>query len=241
MRVCVLLCGHVSDALSDVMPPLLDCFEALLGPRLPEARFTATAAIDGELPTSVNDHDVYILTGSPHGVYEDLPWISPLEGFVRDAVAADKVVIGGCFGHQLVVQALGGRVEKSDKGWGIGVHAHPLVKREPWMKGGPEMPHVVVSHQDQVIDPPPGAVVLAASAFCPNAMLRIGERVLTLQGHPEMNLATVKRLLEVRRDRLPPEDYAVSLASLDSPLAHDSFGDWLAAFIRQGIKARVAA
>ncbi|NQW11006.1 MAG: type 1 glutamine amidotransferase [Alphaproteobacteria bacterium] len=223
------------------MPPLLDSFEALLGPRLPEARFTAEAAIDGELPKSVDDHDVYILTGSPYGVYEDVPWIPPLEAFVREAVAADKVVIGGCFGHQLVAQALGGRVVKSDKGWGLGVHVHSLVNREPWMTGGPDAPHVVVSHQDQVIDPPPGAVVLATSDFCPNAMLRIGDRVLTLQGHPEMNLATVDRLLEMRRDGLSPEGYAASRASLDDPLAHDAFGDWIAGFIRQGVKSRAAA
>lgn len=241
MRVCVLLCGHVPETLSDVMPPLLDSFQALLGPRLPGARFASEAVIDGVLPRSVDDHDVYILTGSRHGVYEDLPWIPPLEAFVRDAVAADKVVIGGCFGHQLVAQALGGRVEKSHKGWGLGVHVHPLVKREVWMEGGPEAPRVVVSHQDQVIDPPPGAVVLASSAFCPNAMLRIGDRVLTLQGHPEMNLATVDRLLDIRRELLPPEVYEASRASLDDPVAHGAFGDWIAGFIRQRVKARAAA
>ena len=60
----------------------------------------------------------------------------------------------------------------------------------------------VVGSTPQVVRPPDGAVVLASSDFCPNAMLRIGDRILTMQGHPEMNVPTVDRLLDMRRDRV---------------------------------------
>src|SRR3546814_12219822 len=76
------------------------------------------------------------------------------------------------------------------------------------MAGGSQALNVLVSHQDQVVRPPDGAVVLAGSDFCPNAMLRIGDRILTMQGHPEMNVPTVDRLLDMRRERVGEDDYA---------------------------------
>ncbi len=231
MRVCVMVCGRVADPLADVMPPYKDSFRALLGSRLPEATFDSVAVVDGELPASVDDHDVYIFSGSPHGVYEELPWIRDAEAFVRRAAAAGKVLVGGCFGHQLIAQALGGEVRKSERGWGLGVHEHALRGREPWMVGGPDAVNVLVSHQDQVVRAPEGAVVLASSEFCPNAMLRIGDRILTFQGHPEMNVATVDRLLELRRERAGEEVYARGKASLGRPLDHDAIADWIAAFV----------
>jgi GMP synthase-like glutamine amidotransferase len=240
MRVCVMMCGRVAEPLADVMPSYLQSFKALLSPHLPEAVFVSSSTIDGEFPASVDDHDVYIFTGSPHGVYEDLPWIRAAEAFVRDAVNAGKVIVGGCFGHQLVAQALGGEVRKSERGWGMGVHSHALTAREPWMVGGPDALNVLVSHQDQVVRAPDGAVVLASSEFCPNAMLRIGDRVITMQGHPEMNVPTVNRLLDMRRDRVGEAVYADGKASLETPLDHNAMAQWLAGFIRSALNGEVA-
>lgn len=232
MRICVMVCAHVAPELEDVLDPYDEMFRRLLAPHLPEAAFTGASIIDGEFPASVDDHDVYVFTGSPHGVYEDLDWIRRAEQFVRDAEAAGKVQVGGCFGHQLIAKALGGEVVKSDKGWGVGVHAHPVVLREDWMSGGPDAPNVVVSHQDQVVTPPPGAVVLAGSDFCPNAMMRIGARILTLQGHPEMTIPIINRLLDLREERLGGDTFAAGKASLATPLDHGALGAWLAGFIR---------
>lgn len=241
MRICVMVCGRISEQLADVMLPYGESFRALLAPRLPEAEFAAMSVIDGDLLASVDEHDVYIFSGSPHGVYEDLPWIRAAEAFVRDAVAADKVLIGGCFGHQLIAQALGGEVRKSERGWGLGAHQHALTLREAWMDGGPEAVNVLVSHQDQVIRPPAGAVVLASSEFCPNAMMRIGDRVLTLQGHPEMNVPTADRLLDMRREKAGEQVYTAGKASLSAALDHDAIGDWLAGFIKSALNGDVAA
>ena len=237
MRICVMVCAHVGPDLVDVLDSYLAMFQRLLGPHLPEATITGSTVIDGIFPASVDDHDVYIFTGSPHGVYEDHDWIRRAEQFVRDAAAAGKVLVGGCFGHQLIAQALGGKVVKSDKGWGIGVHTHSLLKREAWMQDGPDHPNVIVSHQDQVVEAPDGAVVLAGTQFCPNAMLRIGDKILTLQGHPEMSIPIVNRILELREDRLGAEVFAAGKSSLEKPLDHDAMGAWIAGFIRQALDA----
>lgn len=236
MRICVMVCAHVGPDLVDVMDPYLEMFRRLLAPHLPEATIAGSMIIEDTFPASVEDHDVYLFTGSPHGVYEDLDWIRRGEQFVRDAAAAGKVLIGGCFGHQLIVQALGGRVEKSDKGWGMGVHSHTLLKREAWMAGGPNAPNVVVSHQDQVVELPQGTEVLAGTDFCPHAMLRIGEKIMTFQGHPEMNVPIVSRILDLREARVGADVFTAGKTSLEKPLHHDVLGAWIAGFVRQALE-----
>jgi GMP synthase-like glutamine amidotransferase len=100
----------------------------------------------GELPTDTGAHNAYLITGSPAGVYEPLPWVEPLSEFIRDA--RDRRMVGVCFGHQVMAQALGGEVEKSDKGWGVGLHRYSIDEVEPWMDPVDEI-SVAVSHQDR--------------------------------------------------------------------------------------------
>src|SRR6185436_917838 len=102
-------------------------FEALLGL---DARSYDVAA--GALPPDVGRHDSYLITGSPAGVYDDLPWIARLKTFLRAAEGRARLV-GICFGHQIMAEAFGGRVEKSERGWGAGLHTYPIVRHEPWM------------------------------------------------------------------------------------------------------------
>ena len=54
-----------------------------LGPHPDLAALRAYAA--GALPASPAACSAYVLTGSPAGVYDDLPWIAPLLGFLRQA------------------------------------------------------------------------------------------------------------------------------------------------------------
>ena len=63
-------------------------------------------------PEGIHDADGWLITGSRHGAYEDHPWIPPLEEFIRDAYAAQVPLVGICFGHQIIAQAMGGKVEK---------------------------------------------------------------------------------------------------------------------------------
>src|SRR5688500_15980927 len=107
-----------------------EMFGRLLGGEVPYSSYDAAA---GELPTDAADHDAWLITGSPAGVYEPLDWIEPLKAFVRAAGGRAKLV-GICFGHQLMAEAFGGHVEKVERGWGVGLHTYPIVRREPWMR-----------------------------------------------------------------------------------------------------------
>jgi len=229
-----------------LIPDYSVCFEQLLRPSLPQACFSKVAVIDGiERVDDVDAHDVYVFSGSPAGVYEDHPWIQDAEQLVRDAHAKGKVLIGICFGHQLIAKALGGRVEKSDKGWGVGAHSVDVVAPEAWMQPGlPEgtsQVNVLVSHQDQVVEPPEGAKTLMATEFCPYSMLRIGDRVLTMQGHPEMVQTIIEAILEMRKPIFTEEVYESGWKSLERELDHALIGQWLGSFIQQAMTEQEAA
>lgn len=184
-----------------------------------ELSFRAWDVFDGVLPQDAAAADAYIVTGSPAGVYENWGWIPRLETFVR-AAAETRPVLGVCFGHQLLAQAFGGKVAKSDRGWGLGLQRYQIAPPQDWLSAEDEL-RLIAMHQDQVLAPPPGAQVFARNAFCPVAGFRLGARVMGLQGHPEFTPAFARRLYEERAHRLTPDGLAQAQASLqEEPGAH---------------------
>src|SRR5688572_1031114 len=168
MEVGILCTGAPPPELAPSFGDYGAMFARLLGPDFVPRVYAAAA---GELPPRGDVHPAFLITGSAAGVYEPLPWIAPLLAFLREARGKAKLV-GICFGHQAMAEALGGRVEKSERGWAVGLQDYELVARPAWM--GPDPPEriaVPVSHQDRVTIAPPGARVLAHSAFSPFGML----------------------------------------------------------------------
>jgi GMP synthase-like glutamine amidotransferase len=198
-------------------------FEQLLG--LEAATYDVAA---GELPPDVGRHDAYLVTGAAAGVYDPLPWIPKLKTFLAAARGRAKLV-GICFGHQVMAEALGGRAEKSARGWGVGLHAYPIVRHEPWMDRV-SLVSVPASHQDQVVLQPPGTEVIASSLFTPYAGLAWQDgSAISFQFHPEFSPAYAKALIEARYDVAPDPDAAI--ASLDAPNDNERVGDWIRRFL----------
>lgn len=182
----------------------------------------------GELPSDPSAYDGYMITGSPAGVYEDLPWIAPLLEFIRSV--QERKMVGVCFGHQAMVEALGGHVEKSHKGWATGLHLYSVIGDEPWLDGTGQI-SAPASHQDQVVTQPPNTQVLARSEFTPYAALTWTDRpAISFQFHPEFSPDFAKALIEARRDRLPDPDAAI--ASLDAPNDNARVGAWIRRFLK---------
>lgn len=211
-----------------------DMFVRLLGSRDPSLQFTVYDVEEGAYPPSIDSEDAYLITGSKHGVYDDLPWIAPLEAFVRDLHAARKTLIGICFGHQLVAQALGGRAGKAAVGWGVGLHRHRFLRRPDWFDDGPLEFPVLVSHQDQVLEPAPGSERLAGSEFCPYAVCQLGEHILTLQGHPEFVADYSREIMHFRREMIGEATVATGLQSLADEPATERMAQWLLRFLHAG-------
>lgn len=225
MRIGILETGYPPGDLAATHGRYGDMMVALLGPGFETETFDVQAA---GLPASADGFDGFIITGSPAGVYDNLPWIAPLEAFLRDARGRTKLV-GVCFGHQIMAQAFGGVVVKSDKGWGLGRHEYGMRAHAAWMDGESSFA-IPASHQDQVEVPPPDARVLAASDFTPFAVLDYGDAI-SYQGHPEFSPAFARALLEQRRPHLPPDAVAAALLSLEQPSDNDRVAGWIRRFL----------
>ena len=190
--------------------------------------FTTYDTLAGEFPQQPEDEDAYIVTGSPAGVYDDLPWIAPLISFLQAAQGRAKLV-GVCFGHQVMAEAFGGRVTKSDKGWGVGLHRYDVAEAAPWMDPVPSFA-IPVSHQDQIVAQPPASRILAASPFTAFGMLAYDDQpAISFQCHPEFEPGFAEALIESRRDRLPDPDAALeSLREVDDRAL---VGGWIRRFL----------
>ena len=223
MKLAILETGRPPGDLSDWFGDYPAMFERLLGDGFEVETFDVQA---GQFPEN-GAHDAILITGSPAGVYDGLPWIKPLSEFIRSA--SDRKMVGVCFGHQIMAEALGGLVVKSEKGWGAGLHRYSIVHAEPWLDGEQEIA-IPASHQDQVVMQPPNTEIVAASDFTRYAALAWTDRpAISFQFHPEFDPAFAKALIEKRYDVVPNPDAAI--ASLDAPNDSARVGGWIQRFL----------
>ena len=171
--------------------------------------------------------DAILITGSAAGVYDDFPWLEPLRAFIRSAYAADTPMLGICFGHQIMADALGGDVRKSDKGWGLGRHTYTVKSRPGFLATDLPALSIACSHQDQVIVPPADAEVFLGSDFTPNAGLAYRNgKAISLQPHPEFLDDYTIALAELRRGKAPDERVADAIASVATPSHRTEVAAW---------------
>lgn len=217
MRVGLLECDHVDDRYTSIGGDYFDMFEGLL----PDLDLVRYDAINGVLPTSPDECDGWVATGSRHSAYEDLDWITRLGGFVRDVHHADVPFVGICFGHQVLAHFTGGRTEKAATGWGVGAHETIV---------GPKA-RLLYLHQDQVVALPDDGVVLGVTDHCPNGIIQVGETMLGIQAHPEFAGEYVEALLVAREERIGHDVVERALASLDAPRDEAIAVGWMMRFL----------
>lgn len=223
MRIGILKCGQSPEVLRGELGDYDTMFERLLAGR--GFDFTSYHVETMQFPASVHDAQGWLLTGSRHGAYEDHAFIPPLQDFIRTAYGAHVPMVGICFGHQIIAQALGGRVVKHPGGWAIG--------RQDYDFGG-ETVTMNAWHQDQVVIRPEGAEVAASSAFCENAALVYDDRALTVQAHPEFGDAFIEGLIAHRaKDVVPEELQAQARARMGGPLHSAGIADRIEQFFKQ--------
>ena len=233
MRVTILETGRAPGRLSEDYPRYPDMFVSLLSKAGENLAFETVALVDGAPLPDPASREAVLITGSPAGVYDSTPWMDPLRTFVRSVFEAGTPMVGVCFGHQIIADAMGGKVCKSEKGWGIGRHTYELLERRPWMVDAGDAVSLSASHQDQVIEPPAGAKTLARSRHTEHAMLAYdGAPVISIQGHPEFSDAFVGALYSARRGKTLSDDAVdAALESLGRPEDNALVGEWFARFL----------
>ncbi len=189
MKIGILQCGHAAPEVIAEHGDYDSMFARLLAGH--GFDFKTWNVVDMEFPPAPDAADGWLLSGSRHGVYEDHPFIPPLEDFIRAAHAARMPMVGVCFGHQIIARALGGQVGKFSGGWAIGRHVYDF--------DGLGKLAINAWHQDQVIEPPAGARTIASSDFCRHAALAYGDHILTVQPHPEFSSPLIGKYLHLRR------------------------------------------
>ena len=233
MRVTIIETGRAPGRLSEDFPRYPEMFKALLGAADDGLAFEVIELVDGHALPDPAQLEAVVITGSPAGVYDDTPWMDPLREFVRAAFAAKTPMVGVCFGHQIIADAMGGDVRKSEKGWGVGRHTYEVLEHRPWMAGAGAIVSLAVSHQDQVITPPASAVTLAKSAHTDHAILVYETApVMSVQGHPEFGSEFVAELYAARRGRLSDAQVDGAIASLKQPDDNALVGAWITRFLR---------
>ena len=207
MKIGILLVGRASEDLVDEYGTYAEMLIALINTEEQVFEFKTFNILDDEFPKDHLECDGWIVTGSPHGVYEDHSWIPTVSQLINNVYEANLPIFGVCFGHQLIAQALGGHVEKSEKGWGLGLHTYQVNNKPDYMSNLSEEVTLNICHQDQVLRPPQGATIYAKSEFCENAGFYIKDKVLTMQAHPEFLVDFTKALLTARRDVTIPKEF----------------------------------
>ncbi len=203
MKITIIETGLVPEPLRQEFGSYPAMFQAMFDASGKSFSYDVVHLLDGDVLPDPKELEGVAITGSPAGVYEDHDWLPPLRDFVRAVHEARVPMLGICFGHQIIADALGGTVQKSDKGWGVGRHSYAVVNRPAFMADAPDILSVACSHQDQVIVPPAGASVILATAFTPNAgLLYDTGSTLSFQPHPEFSEEYARALTLMRENIL---------------------------------------
>lgn len=227
MKAGLLICDHVMSEYQKEFGDYSDMFMDLF----PEFEWKLYDCINGHFPDDIDVCVVYFATGSKHSVYEDIPWIGELKKLIKKLYLNEKYFVGFCFGHQLIGESMGGKVAKSPNGWCVGVHEFKVRKWKEWMKPQRKDFSLLMMCQDQILELPDNAEVLAGNDMCPNAMITIGETFLGIQSHPEFTKEYDKLLMETRMNRMGDQVANEGIKSLSKPIDTAVVRSWVLNFI----------
>lgn len=221
------MCDHVYPEYRDHFGNYCKMFAQLF----PELDFEIFDVCNNEFPSESDDCEVYMATGSRYSVYDQIKWIVRLKAFIRQLYDRDQYFVGLCFGHQLIGESLGGRVARASGGWCVGVHEFELIDEEEWIRPTQQNFNLLMMCQDQIVDLPEDTKVLAGSDDCSNGMIRVGEKMLGVQAHPEFSKEYNQMLMETRMNKMGDDVANRGIASLHKEIHNDLIRKWILEFL----------
>ncbi len=231
MKIGLLLCDHIRSELQAEHKCYPDMFLALFCSVDEDIKIDSFAVVDEQFPDTLSGYDAWIVSGSRYSVLDNTPWMKQLTKLLLKLYEQKQKIIGICFGHQIIAQALGGDVINSPKGWGIGIAATTINKQRSWLKHDKCQFNLIISHKDQVSRLPKEAETIASSDFCEHYMLQYGNQILTIQGHPEFSKAYIRALMLTLKAQYPAVTYEHAQASLAKTCDDILMAQWIINFI----------
>jgi GMP synthase-like glutamine amidotransferase len=222
---------EVGDAYPDDAHRFRDLFDAH------ETRFEYKVymTIGGEVPKSLDEQDAFLITGSPLSVLDTHIFTKDLVDFVRACDNAKKPLIGACFGHQIIADALGGTVKKSKNGYNMGVEKTHFFEKSLWMKPNKQELPMYVFHEDEVTHLPEGTKLLGSTPNCKIASFSKGNHIFTTQAHPEFTPEFMTSVISYTAQKVPSFDPRPALSQINDPTEGHVYATWCTEFFKGGL------
>ncbi|WP_084633955.1 glutamine amidotransferase-related protein [Maritalea myrionectae] len=235
MKITILQTGLVPEPMRDDFDTYGTMMQKMLETAGGDFDYEVVSVVENETLPPIDQVEAILITGSSHGVYDPLPWIAPLKEFIKQAYARHLPMVGICFGHQIMAEALGGHAGKSEKGWGLGRHDYQLVNLPEKLALEASHVSVTASHQDQVLQAPPEAQIIAKSDFTPFAGLYYPNGpAISVQPHPEFDDEFSRTLFTKRKGVVfDPDDADEALVSLQKTSSSALLGRLFVRFFQQ--------
>ena len=199
----------------------------------PKIQFKTYEVQFGDYPEDINECDAYLITGSKASCYDDVPWIHALKKFIKALDQSKKKLIGVCFGHQIIAEALGGSVRKSPNGWHAGVDSISLNNDALEYGDQGKKYNLVFSHQDEVKRLPRNATLIAESASCPIGMFLIENHIFCTQGHIELDKKFARMIYDFRKKQIGDSKHQHACETLEMQTDEHEVAKSLLEFIKK--------
>ncbi len=208
-KIVILVAGHPVDEVAAQRGDFAAMIRDGLGPS-----WSDYMTIDPREPGALSEAPLkpaaLIISGSADSVHSRTPWMLDTEAWLREVVAAATPVLGLCFGHQLLAQALGGEVQPNPRGREMGtVTISRTAVSDPLLEGVAEHFQAHACHVDSVTSLPPDATVLAHSAGDPHQCVRFAPTCYGVQFHPEFDAAVMRMYINDRAEQIRSEGLVV--------------------------------
>jgi len=197
MKPVILMTGHTMPELSKRRGDFDQWYANAVGWSVEQ--FHVVDAVGGAKLPHPHNIDALIMSGSAHCVQDQAPWSVTAGQWACQVIEAGIPTLGICYGHQLLADELGGRVDVNPSGREMGLCFIDRLRDDPLFDGLPSRFPVIQTHVDAVLRAPDIAEVIAENAMSPIQAMSIGDTVRTVQWHPEFDADIIGHYISVRR------------------------------------------
>lgn len=230
MKIILVKCMQIPDNLQYISGDISDIFLRFFSGHASKIQLDFYDATTGELPDKKVPADGFLFSGSAYSAYENEEWILGLKKLIGELYRQSRKMVGICFGHQIIADALGGSVTRSPQGWGLGVQNVYIEKKMHWMIPAVRECNVLASYQDQIETLPPGATVLGSNSHCRYFMYAIDNLVLGIQGHPEADKTLAAEFYRSKIGQIGEDMVNDAVRSLQETIQPEIWLNWIVNF-----------